>query len=698
MAVNLSPYGGVGAQFLDNAGNVLTGGKIETYAAGTTTPQATYTSSLGVSFHSNPIILDASGRVPAGGEIWLTDGLSYKFVLKDSNDVLIATYDNISGINSNFIAFTNQQEIQTATAGQTVFNLATTTYQPGANTLSVFVDGVNQYGPGAQYAYLETDADTVTFVTGLHVGAEVKFTTSQLNSSGLQANAFQVSYTPPFTGSVGTNVGNKLAQYVSVKDFGAVGDGVVNDTAAVQAAINASSAVYFPTGTYLCGTVNLKTNSFLFGDGSATIIKQNTLTVGTNGTFFVKSASSSTTLDNITIRDMRIQSPNIVTPVFNQFQHLVSLNGVKNVLIENVDFIGFYGDGLYIGSGASGEERHNTNVTVRSCFFDGINKENRNGISVIDCNGMIIDGNYFTRTSKSTMPGAIDIEPDSNVFHVAKNITIINNKFYDIGGNLDVIAIQLPGIAYTTSPNGFIIENNYADTFAATGFSFSYLLTGGITEATSSFGLLVSDNIFKNGAQPFLLYGAKDAVIDSNQFLNFTLAPTVGFNTVDYTCLNVTLSNNLFYYCGTTAGNGLNVFTCKRLTIKGNEFNDCGTGVGGSANAIDFNVTSTSSSVSIIENNFISPNGKTLVAIQKEATHTLTPQTNIFSNNRLNGLANSFDWRFGDVQYFAAAPTTGAWIVGQYVYNSAPASGSPQGFVCTVTGTPGTWRSMANLA
>ena len=47
MAVNLSPYGGVGAQFLDNSGNVLTGGKIFTYAGGTTTPQATYTSSNG---------------------------------------------------------------------------------------------------------------------------------------------------------------------------------------------------------------------------------------------------------------------------------------------------------------------------------------------------------------------------------------------------------------------------------------------------------------------------------------------------------------------------------------------------------------------------------------------------------------------------------------------------------------------------
>lgn len=237
MAVNLSPVGGVAAQFFDNAGNVLTGGKLYTYAAGTTTPQNTYTTSVGNVPWSNPIILDAAGRVSGSGEIWLLDGTQYKFILRDSNDVLIATYDNVVGINSNFVNFTNEQEIQTATAGQTVFNLTTVQYSPGTNSLTVFVDGVNQYGPGAQYAYLETDSDTVTFVNGLHVGALVKFTTSQLNSSGA-VDAQQVSYVAPYTNAISSNVENKLSYYIHVKDFGAVGDGITDDTVAIQNACN----------------------------------------------------------------------------------------------------------------------------------------------------------------------------------------------------------------------------------------------------------------------------------------------------------------------------------------------------------------------------------------------------------------------------------------------------------------------------
>lgn len=96
MAVYLSPVGGAAAQFFDNNGDPLSGGKLYSYEAGTTTPQVTYTTNAGNVARTNPVVLDSAGRVPSGGEIWITSQ-AYKFVLHTSADVLIATYDNIVG-------------------------------------------------------------------------------------------------------------------------------------------------------------------------------------------------------------------------------------------------------------------------------------------------------------------------------------------------------------------------------------------------------------------------------------------------------------------------------------------------------------------------------------------------------------------------------------------------------------------------
>ena len=69
----------------------------------------------------------------------------------------------------------SNQENQVATAGQTTFTLTTMTYVPGSNTLSVFIDGVNQL---LDDAFTETSSTVVTFTAGLHVGAKVRFATS----------------------------------------------------------------------------------------------------------------------------------------------------------------------------------------------------------------------------------------------------------------------------------------------------------------------------------------------------------------------------------------------------------------------------------------------------------------------------------------------------------------------------------------
>lgn len=78
-------------QFIDANGNPVVGGKLYTYAAGTTTPQVTYTDAAGTTPNANPVILDSMGMA----SVWLS-GNSYKMVLKTSTDVELWTADNIS--------------------------------------------------------------------------------------------------------------------------------------------------------------------------------------------------------------------------------------------------------------------------------------------------------------------------------------------------------------------------------------------------------------------------------------------------------------------------------------------------------------------------------------------------------------------------------------------------------------------------
>lgn len=332
MSVTPSPIGGFAAQFFDNNGVILSGGKIYTYAAGTTTPQATYTSAAGVTPHANPIILDSAGRVP-GGEIWLTDGLVYKFVIETATGSLLGTYDNITGVNSNFVNYTVQEEVITATAGQTVFNLSTINYTPNTNSLSVYIDGVNQY---VGDSYLETDSNTVTFTSGVHVGGEVKFTTAVQSTSGAVAASI-VSFTgfngqtgvvqdlagndgcdwigfeQAGTGAVARSAEDKMRDFISVKDFGAAGNGVADDTAEIQAALDYADTVngctiYFPAGIYLISNpLIVYSNTTVMMSGT---VKVNTMPIGGYETVFITNPVSPA--NNIQFINPQIDANNVV--------------------------------------------------------------------------------------------------------------------------------------------------------------------------------------------------------------------------------------------------------------------------------------------------------------------------------------------------------------------------------------------------
>lgn len=111
------------AQFFDADGQPLVGGKVYTYAGGTTTPLATYTTAAGSVSNTNPVILDSRGEA----DIWYAPGVSYKVVLRTSADVLIWTVDNIAMAGSLATQNSNNVSITGGTIGSGVtFNGNTT--------------------------------------------------------------------------------------------------------------------------------------------------------------------------------------------------------------------------------------------------------------------------------------------------------------------------------------------------------------------------------------------------------------------------------------------------------------------------------------------------------------------------------------------------------------------------------------------
>jgi len=96
MAYVLSPVF-CGVPIIDANGNPISGGKIYTYLAGTTTPTTTWKDSGGVAAHTNPIILDSRGYVPDA--LWLNNLIGYKFTVTDAGDVPVGTpIDNVIGV------------------------------------------------------------------------------------------------------------------------------------------------------------------------------------------------------------------------------------------------------------------------------------------------------------------------------------------------------------------------------------------------------------------------------------------------------------------------------------------------------------------------------------------------------------------------------------------------------------------------
>jgi hypothetical protein len=239
MPVNLSPVAGAAQQFFSNSGVPLAGGLLYTYAAGTTTPLATFTTAAGTTANSNPIVLNSAGRLD--NEVWLTSTLTYKFLLKDSDGVTIATYDDIPGIGS----------VSGLTTGTSIL------FGNGSGGFSNVVVGSNLSFVGGTLSATAGGGSGVTSVA-LTAPAAFTVTGSPVTSTGTLALTYSGTPVPVSSGGTGTSTltansvvlgnGTSAVQLVAP---GTAGNVLTSDGATWTSSPVGFVSTAFDVGTYI---------------------------------------------------------------------------------------------------------------------------------------------------------------------------------------------------------------------------------------------------------------------------------------------------------------------------------------------------------------------------------------------------------------------------------------------------------------
>src|SRR3990167_2524504 len=287
--VYLSPVAGAGGQFFTSAGAVLSGGLLYTYAAGTTTPETTYSDSAGTQANTNPIVLNSACRPSV--EIWLTRGTGYKFALYTSLSVSIWSQDNIFGVGTlDAPIFTGNATAATQTAGNSSTQLATTGFVAGG------------FGPLAS----PTFTGTPTAPT-----AAVDTATTQIATTAYVVNqAYAKLASPVFTGNptgppptVGaSNASLATTQFVALSFAPLLGPTFTGVPAAPTAIAGANSTQIATTAYVDSSIVSYTTatmeNSFTHGAGQGLVFRQDRTFVDIWGSVVVPGggATSGTTV------------------------------------------------------------------------------------------------------------------------------------------------------------------------------------------------------------------------------------------------------------------------------------------------------------------------------------------------------------------------------------------------------------------
>lgn len=353
---------------------------------------------------------------------------------------------------------------------------------------SVHIDGVSTVNVGGLrtevYAGNKTEG-----VTGKYTG---KFGSASYES---EAPAWKVKFPDKTVDLHDITSGAPM----SIKDFGAKGDGVTDDTAAIQAAVNASSALYIPAGTYLVSApISIPISTEIYGCGLSSMIKVNT---DFDGFVF-------TTTDNrhVYFHDFRIYGDD----------HTV--NGIKinlsyeNTILSNIYIDGCKGTLLELGN-ANGTHL-SENCVVSNCTFNATSESgawNKPIVRILNQNELRFHGNrlQFASANKQNavcleMIGVRTSTFDSNIFYSAllEGFTLtndpenasygdvfINNIFEKIGENSDY-SFKITGEQNRTITNLYF-AGNYIYASSKRKIYFNYINTAMLLGSQYS---IVSEN------------------------------------------------------------------------------------------------------------------------------------------------------------------------------------------------------------
>ena len=824
MTVNLSALAGAGGQFLDANGNPLTGGKLYSYAAGTTTPQTTYTSVSGAVPHTNPIILDAAGRVPSG-EIWLTAGLNYKFFLTSSTDVTIATWDNITGINGTGIA-TNASNVAFDPAGA---GAVPTTVQAKlrelvsvtdfgadptgvADSTAAFVAACATTGSilvppgtyevtgtipvyGSLYGTRGSSIINMTLSETLDKGFDLQ-PSSSISGLTINRNAASPTYADGFFGNaitVGVNAdASVLIDNVSIKDITIVGSGTQWNTMVVGGNVeNFTIDSVDVSGIFLLSCLihwRSKTVAGVITTYHPRLGKVKNYTaesanaaLGEYGLPYI-SAGHDISMENIQCRNTSSGLVIASGTYGGQFAAPESAGRVlTNLLYNNVSVYNVVSTGLQISGRTDPIPAINnrwfmtdslTSVLVNNYYFEAGNETNNsteplrfdfaNNVVINNANIQVLEGyesalnnawaGEFYSSTNLSISGAINYGRGARFFS-GKNIrlngiALSKNEdvsqagssdygvavYGDISTAVTAAAVSLngtnitlslvtcniyPGMKFTQGGNTFYFAGsaqvNDVNTIIAIEPAVANIASGAtitIQEGIDGFDLVDCEiQRFNKGFAAQGVSGSecpRNLVIKNNKFYS---AGTDHVYLLHST--NVSVVDNAFErgnYDISADGADVNLRDgCKTVQVTGNEFNQLL-----DTNSI-YNVYVTDESVGTIisDNQFMKHNTDTTTfstasSIYLDGSGATGEADNLISTNfygsavinKVLPSTSRCSTTIGSnrIGYASAVPTAGVWRQGDVIWNTGATSAGFAGWICTVAGTPGTWRTFGVIS